>query len=150
MKKNFLLLAIVSSISVYAQTWNLSGNSGTNPSTNFLGTTDNQPLVFKINNTEKLRITVGNRFIPQGLTGTANIWDKNLFFGGGVDNTTTTGNTVFGLGSFTLNTTGNGNTAFGNNVLGANTTGTSNTGVGLNALFSNISGIQMLLLDKAV
>src|SRR5262245_10820743 len=31
--------------------WNTKGNSGTNPSTNFLGTTDNQPLAFKLNNT---------------------------------------------------------------------------------------------------
>ncbi|WP_170828452.1 hypothetical protein [Chryseobacterium soldanellicola] len=113
-----------------------------------MGTTDNQPLVFKINNIEKLRITEGNRFIPQGITGTGNIWDKNLFFGGGVEGTTT-GNTVFGLGSLTLNTTGNGNTAFGNNVLSANTTGTSNTGVGLNALISNTSGIQNVAIGQS-
>ena len=30
--------------------WLLNGNSGTDPSINFIGTTDNQPLVFKINN----------------------------------------------------------------------------------------------------
>jgi hypothetical protein len=37
--------------------WSLLGNSGTNPSTNFIGTTDNQALVFRTNNTEKMRIT---------------------------------------------------------------------------------------------
>lgn len=37
--------------------WLLSGNSGTNPASNFLGTTDNQPLVFKTNGTEQFRIT---------------------------------------------------------------------------------------------
>ncbi|MCS7226973.1 MAG: hypothetical protein NZ821_08285, partial [Gloeomargarita sp. SKYB31] len=37
--------------------WLLTGNSGTNPTTNFLGTTDNQPLVIRTNNTERLRIT---------------------------------------------------------------------------------------------
>lgn len=36
--------------------WNLLGNAGTNPSTNFLGTTDAQDLVFRTNNTEKMRI----------------------------------------------------------------------------------------------
>jgi hypothetical protein len=36
--------------------WLLGGNSGTNPATQFLGTTDNQPLVFRTNNTEKMRI----------------------------------------------------------------------------------------------
>lgn len=37
--------------------WSLSGNSGTNPLTNFIGTTDNQPLLFKTNSTENLRIS---------------------------------------------------------------------------------------------
>ena len=32
--------------------WELNGNSGTNPSNNFLGTTDGQPLVLKANGTE--------------------------------------------------------------------------------------------------
>jgi hypothetical protein len=33
-----------------AKGWSLTGNSGTNPATNFIGTTDGLPLVFKINN----------------------------------------------------------------------------------------------------
>lgn len=37
--------------------WSILGNSGTNPATNFIGTTDNQPIVFKTNNTERMRIT---------------------------------------------------------------------------------------------
>jgi hypothetical protein len=41
--------------------WKLNGNAGTNPTTNFIGTTDNQDLVIKTNNTEKIRIkTDGN------------------------------------------------------------------------------------------
>jgi hypothetical protein len=36
--------------------WSLSGNAGTTPGTNFLGTTDNTALVLKTNNTEALRI----------------------------------------------------------------------------------------------
>ncbi len=36
--------------------WNLTGNSGTNPANNFLGTTDNNRLVFRTNNTEKVTI----------------------------------------------------------------------------------------------
>src|SRR5262245_37823296 len=30
--------------------WSLAGNSGTNPSANFIGTTDVQPILFKIHN----------------------------------------------------------------------------------------------------
>lgn len=37
--------------------WTLTGNAGTDPTTNFLGTTDNQPLVIKTNGVENLRIT---------------------------------------------------------------------------------------------
>jgi hypothetical protein len=41
--------------------WELTGNPGTNPATNFLGTTDNEPLVIKTNGTERLRIdSAGN------------------------------------------------------------------------------------------
>ena len=41
--------------------WNLLGNAGTSAATNFLGTTDNNDLVFRTNNTEKMRVlTNGN------------------------------------------------------------------------------------------
>jgi hypothetical protein len=36
--------------------WEITGNSGTNPAINFLGTTDSQPLVIKINGIEAMRI----------------------------------------------------------------------------------------------
>ena len=41
--------------------WNLIGNSGTNPAINFLGTTDNNRLVFRTNNTEKMTILPSGR-----------------------------------------------------------------------------------------
>lgn len=37
-------------------TWNLSGNSGTTPGIDFLGTSDDQPLVVKTNDTEAMRV----------------------------------------------------------------------------------------------
>lgn len=45
--------------------WALLGNAGTNPSVNFLGTTDNQDLVFRTNNTEWVRIAT-NGFVGVG------------------------------------------------------------------------------------
>ncbi len=36
--------------------WTLTGNAGTDPATNFLGTTGNEPLIIKTNNTEQLRV----------------------------------------------------------------------------------------------
>ncbi len=41
--------------------WNLSGNSGTNPLTNFVGTIDNKDLVLKTNNAERMRITAAGK-----------------------------------------------------------------------------------------
>jgi len=41
--------------------WLLTGNSGTTPGTNFIGTTDAQDLVFKTSNTEKVRFTTAGR-----------------------------------------------------------------------------------------
>ncbi len=41
--------------------WLLGGNSGTNPNTQFLGTTDNQPLVFRTNNAERMRLREDGR-----------------------------------------------------------------------------------------
>ena len=41
-----------------SQDWSLTGNTGTNPSTNFLGTTDNQNFQIRTNNTN--RVTVEN------------------------------------------------------------------------------------------
>jgi len=39
--------------------WGLNGNAGTNPTTNFIGTTDGQPLVLGANSSEKMRIEAG-------------------------------------------------------------------------------------------
>lgn len=36
--------------------WTLTGNAGTNPATNFIGTTDAQDVVLRTNNTERMRV----------------------------------------------------------------------------------------------
>lgn len=50
-----LWIPIVSS----GQGWLLTGNSGTSPSTNFIGTTDAQDWVIRTNNTERVRVYSG-------------------------------------------------------------------------------------------
>ncbi|MGX7668652.1 tail fiber domain-containing protein [Flavobacterium pedocola] len=42
--------------------WSATGNSGTNPATNFLGTTDAKDLVIKTNSTETARMTTAGNF----------------------------------------------------------------------------------------
>jgi hypothetical protein len=50
--------------------WGVTGNSGTNSTTNFLGTTDAQDLVFKTSNAERIRVLstgnvgIGNVAVP--------------------------------------------------------------------------------------
>jgi hypothetical protein len=42
----------------FSQTdWHITGNSGTNPTTNFVGTTDNQGFSFRTNNAIRMRIS---------------------------------------------------------------------------------------------
>ncbi|WP_278353467.1 cell wall anchor protein [Chryseobacterium gleum] len=56
MKTQLLSMALLASSLTFAQSWNTTGNSGTNPANNFIGTTDNQPLILKANNNPSLRI----------------------------------------------------------------------------------------------
>lgn len=44
--------------------WLLTGNSGTDPNTNFLGTTDNQPLAIRVNNQETFRFNAPGTSAP--------------------------------------------------------------------------------------
>ncbi len=44
-----------------AQSWSLAGNAGTNPTTQFLGTTDSKFLKFRTNNAVRLTISSGGR-----------------------------------------------------------------------------------------
>ena len=44
-----------------ATSWGLSGSKGTNPTKNFIGTTDAQPLVFRTSNKEALRVSPSGR-----------------------------------------------------------------------------------------
>jgi hypothetical protein len=97
--------------------WSLTGNSGTTAGTNFIGTTDNQDLVFKRNGNISGRI---------GITNTS-FGDSTL-----KSITSGTNNTAFGFSVLKTITTTSGNTGFGYNALSA-TTGTNNTSLGLSA-----------------
>lgn len=91
----------------YGAGWSLTGNAGTDPSTNFLGTTDNQSLSFRVNNTQFMRLhNTGN-------------------------------NISIGEGAMLPTQTGINGVAIGYQALNANTSGNGNIGIGYQALLSN-------------
>lgn len=141
MKKCLLSLSILAYVLSYSQTqpWNTTGNAGTNSATDFIGTTDNQPLVFKVNNIELMKLTSKGRIIFQNIdTGLG--WDTNLFLGGGNETAIGKANTSVGVGSLINNTTGGANSAFGSNSGRAITTGAGNTAIGSNSMRVGVVG----------
>jgi len=123
--------------------WNRSGNSGTNPSSNFVGTTDNQPLSFRVNNVKAGLLDHINHNTSLGTgslmsytgSNSVGVGDSTMF-----SSTTGSGNVAVGHAALRFNTTGNDNAAFGNNSLYKTTTGFGNTGTGSNTLFNNTTG----------
>ncbi|MDR0207211.1 MAG: hypothetical protein LBI45_08160 [Bacteroidales bacterium] len=67
----FILFFCALFIENYAQDnkgyWEISGNSG-NDKSNFLGTTDCMPLIFKTNNTDRMKLLSDKSFLGIGLT----------------------------------------------------------------------------------
>ncbi len=141
--------------------WSILGNAGTDSNANFIGTTDAQPLRFRLNNfwAGEMNPYSGNYLLGdsagQALNGglyntglgsraltrlTSGYWNTGLGFGALNSNTSKNSNT--GLGAFALykNTTGQWNTATGVDALFYNTSGYYNTANGVYALFSNTTG----------
>lgn len=116
--------------SINSLAWSLTGNSGTNSTTNFIGTTDAQDVMFKANNTERLTLKQSSGFLH------LNQINQNTMMGYQVANMGLTGGANTGLGYQALynTTTGSGNVAVGFVSLSQNQTGTNNTGVGIVAL----------------
>lgn len=67
-----LMLACINSPQVKAQSWSVTGNSGTSSTTNFLGTTDNVDLKIRTNNTVKATFSAGGE-VGIGATPDGNI-----------------------------------------------------------------------------
>ncbi len=137
--------------------WGLNGNSGTTPGTNFIGTTDDNDLVFKRNNIEGFRLSGASGSIVttvdatiNGVTigmGGGNI-ETNTVIGSGamISNTTGYSNTAIGLYALNANTDGDSNIAIGESSLASNTTGYSNTAIGIHTLIQNSTGTSNIAI----
>jgi len=100
--------------------WGLNGNSGTDPATNFIGTTDNQPLVLKVNNQYAGYINTGHSL---------GIGIRSLNY----PNSTGDNNTAFGQDALHNLTNGNQNTSIGRLSGKSITNQESNTIIGTSA-----------------
>ncbi|ALR31803.1 hypothetical protein ATE47_15360 [Chryseobacterium sp. IHB B 17019] len=66
MRTKLMSIAILASSFSFAQTWNLTGNTGINSTTDFLGTTDAKDLILKTGNIERMNInSVGKITLKQ-------------------------------------------------------------------------------------
>ncbi|AZA81772.1 cell wall anchor protein [Chryseobacterium lactis] len=73
MKRTLLFIFSLSVTSIFAQSWNIAGNSGTNSSIHFMGTTDNTPVIFKQNNQQMLKLGWQHINIGSGVPGTGEL-----------------------------------------------------------------------------
>ncbi len=138
--------------------WGLTGTAGTVDGTNFIGTTDNVPLNFKVNNQKAGRVDATGSVFLGYQSGNFNTATDNVGIGfeavrssSGTSNTAigyralrtnTTGqqNTSVGAASLQSNTLGSFNIAHGAGSLNSNTTGDNNTGIGYLSLTTNTTG----------
>ena len=126
--------------------WSLVGNSNLNDSINFLGTTDQHRLTFKVNNSKSGFIDFDSlqsntAFGYQTLVSVSQYGINNTAFGYQALNHNTFGfdNVAIGVRALSTND-GNYNIAIGSSTLNSNIGGGENVGIGFNALLSNQYG----------
>jgi hypothetical protein len=139
--------------------WSLTGNSGTTPGTNFIGTKDNVDLVFKINSVESGRLNLFNLSTTFGYSSLAGYKSTAI----GYSATTTTNSEAVAVGNSATATyqsvsvgsnatttansaiaVGNGATAaYQSTAIGANTsaTGNNSTVIGFGATTSQANAL---------
>ena len=149
--------------------WMLAGNSGSDPATNYIGTSDNQPLIFRVNALQAGMLTNNNVAFgrdgpPLTMTGNDNVslgtsslrsnttGRSNVAIGRSALRNSTTSNFVVAIGDFALmSATGAGQTdniAIGASALQNATTSTGNTAIGSASQRFNTTGNNNTSLGK--
>lgn len=106
-----------------ANAWGLNGTAAS--ATNFIGTTNTQPLTFQVNNVRAGQVSLGS---------------STSFGYNSMPNNTANGNSAMGFYALNANINGFSNTAFGTEALKSNSNGTQNTAVGYLALQTGTGG----------
>ena len=119
--------------------WGTSGNTGLDRSTNFLGTTDITPLIFKVNNhfSGKIDPERGNVYLGFKTATLSNSYNSVILGALAMQKASTSGNNIsIGFQSMFSNETGGHNVSIGTGALAANIHGGSNVSLG------SLSGYQ--------
>ncbi len=143
----------LSTTSVTASTWSITGNANISESNNFIGTTDNQPIRFRANNISAGGINpatgnvgLGMRTMTGSLNGYSNvaIGTAALYFNSYYSNQVAIGDSaLYAVGSVLVQGIDPvRNVAVGSKALYANYGGTDNTAVGFNSLYDNTTGYR--------
>ncbi|MCK9320147.1 MAG: hypothetical protein M0P51_17410, partial [Methanoculleus sp.] len=155
--------------SLGATVWRLTGNNILG--TEFIGTLNNIPLIFKVNNIQSGKITpntFGTTLFGYKAGNTSITGDGNTYIGTSAGENTTTGNLNTFIGNFSgQNTTvgydntfvgynsGQQNTGMGNTFLGSNAgkttiTGSRNIAIGYNAEFVTTNSVDSLNIGNTI
>ncbi len=131
-----------------ANSWGITGNSGTVDGTNFIGTTDNVPFNIRVNNQKAGRIDLTNSFFGYraGNSNTSGFGNVALGNNALFSNTNGANNVMLGRDAGYSNTSGFNNVAVGRYALYSNAGGNQNTAIGWGAMFNNTSGIRNIAL----
>jgi len=143
-----------------AAAWSTNGNANTTAAS-FMGTTDNQDIIFKRNSIKVGLLNTTNTAFGLNAFSANTTGASNAAFGAGALNSNTTGynNVAIGIAALNKNTdrsnlvaigdsalynniSGNDNTAIGSKALSKNTGGSDNTANGFEAMYSNIFGYE--------
>ena len=145
-------VALIVSDNSLKAAWQLGGNGGTSPANNYMGTIDNQPLRFKITDTDAGYLGLdGNTYWGFNSGNIANTGYSNVAIGSSALNFTGSRSNIVAVGDSALFTNGRGtsvatdainNTAVGSKALLTNNAGSYNTALGFNALMLNATGIS--------
>jgi|GEM_PF-496299 len=119
--------------------WGLKGNTDTDTSINFIGTTDNKPLAFRLNNIPSGILSADNVALGLRSLSSAKSSRYNTAMGAYTLYFDTSGqlNTAMGFAALSYNINGSKNTAIGAQALQTNSFGNDNTAIGYQALGFN-------------
>ncbi len=133
----------VNSTTTSSDAWGILGNAGMAQDVNFIGTTDNNPLQFRVNNVASGMINSLGKVLLGYRAGINDLYAGGTIaigYGALQQNTTGSENEAVGYAALNANTIGNNNVAFGSSAMVLSTTSDNSTAIGYRSLFNLTTG----------